>query len=622
MASIEWIFSQVVGGQDSGFHDAGVETFKGDFSRYLARELIQNSLDARLDQNKPAEIRFSVEQVPVAEIPDAKRLATTIQACADYWPKDAKAKSFFQRAISMLRKATIPTLRVSDYNTTGVHGSDTDRNQNWYNLVRCSGSSSKGGGEGGSFGIGKNAPLAASQLRTVLYSTRTSAGVAFQGIAKLVTHSHPDGGKAQATGYLGGSHGASIRAVSALPPRFLRTHQGTDIIIVGVAATPSWNEELTFSVLENFWPAIHFKDLQVYVGDLLITSDNLERLLESYSTRDGFSAHHYYRAFTNPTKYVKADLPILKAVDLYLRVGELDLPKRVAMIRKTGMVIYPRQFRSPLRFSGVFLCRNEAGNEILRDMEPPRHDAWDPDLPEKGQNKKVDGELTSFLRENIRALTPADDSKTIMIPGLSRFLPDDEDTPEEGFEAEPEAANREESADRRPVAKTLSGQKIDPRRRVAPAQDHSVGEERSDTDGPDDEGPGPDPDGPPNDGEGGKSRRKSESGGPSDGPTRTPIPILYRTFSSDPVAGIYTAVVTARMKGAKEAVLQINGIGDDGRKNPAALKSARSVKGDAFSVTGHTVGPVRLVGGKALRIELVLGDPARVSMEVAAHEAE
>lgn len=292
------------------------------------------------------------------------------------------------------------------------------------------------------------------------------------------------------------------------------------------------------------------------------------------------------------------------------------------MIRKTGMVIYPRQLRSPLKFSGVFLCRNDHGNAILRDMEPPRHDSWDPDLPEKGANRKVDSELTSFLRENVRGLTPADEAKSLAIPGLSRFLPDDEESPEHDFDAQPEAEIREESADRRPMAKTLPGSRIDPRRRVSPPDNTVVGEEPSDTDGPDDEGPGPEPDGPANEGEGGRSKRTADSGGPSDGTTKTSIPILYRTFSRDRSAGLYMAVVTAKQKGTRDALLQINNIGDDGRKTPAEISVARTSTDENLSVRGNTVGPVRLTGGKAVRIELMLSEPARVSMEVGAHEAE
>ncbi|MBK9054972.1 MAG: hypothetical protein IPL78_29950 [Chloroflexi bacterium] len=56
---MKWTFAKNNGGRESGFHDAGVETFKGNFDRYLARELIQNSLDARLDPNKPVEVVFS-----------------------------------------------------------------------------------------------------------------------------------------------------------------------------------------------------------------------------------------------------------------------------------------------------------------------------------------------------------------------------------------------------------------------------------------------------------------------------------------------------------------------------------------------------------------------------------
>lgn len=628
MPELDWVFSRVEGGQDSGFHDAGIETFKGDFNRYLAREMIQNSLDARLDHNKPSQIHFDVEEIPVVEIPDSKRLSATIQRCAEAWPRDKSAKAFFERAIKLLGKKTITTLRVSDYNTTGVPGSDSDSEKNWYNLVRCGGSSPKGGGEGGSFGIGKNAPLAASQLRTVLYSTKTIDGeIAFQGIAKMVTHSHPEGGKAQPVGFLGGPKGESVRKESAIPKRFLRTKLGTDIFILGIAPVASWKDDLTFSVLENFWPAIHFKDLQVHVGDLRITSENLGELLEAFSSKDGFSAYQYYRAFTSATKDIHVDLPILGKVDLYLLVGEPDLPKRIVMIRKTGMVIYPRLFRSPLNFSGVFLCRNDRGNAVLRNMEPPRHDYWDPDLPEKSANKKTEAELSFFLRESVRSLTPADDSKSFMIPGLSRFLPDDEETPEQSFDAESKPEKPEESADRLPRTQTLSGKKIDPKRKSLQPDDSQAGAGQDGAGAPGDDGTTGGLDGPPNEKEGADrwhddAGSKTDPGGPGGGGSKPPIPIFYRTFSRDPLAGIYTAVVTAKKKGGRMALIQINGIGDDGSKNPAAIHRARTAAGDILPVKGNAIGPLPLPGGTPLKIEIVLADPARVSMEVVAHEIE
>src|SRR5581483_7492180 len=223
MPQLKWTFAKNDGGRDSGFHDAGVETFKGNFDRYLAREMIQNSLDARYDVNSPVIVKFDLLRLGRGDIPDMDALKTTLSRCGEYWSHDKKAKEFFRRAQTLAGKDKITALQIGDFNTTGVLGSDTERSKDWYNLIRSAGSSSKGGGEGGSFGIGKNAPFAASQVRTVLYSTFNVNGEhVFQGVATLVSHNHPDGGVSQPTGFLGATNGASVRTLSQIPARFRR----------------------------------------------------------------------------------------------------------------------------------------------------------------------------------------------------------------------------------------------------------------------------------------------------------------------------------------------------------------------------------------------------------------
>ena len=49
---------------------------------------------------------------------------------------------------------------------------------------------------------------------------------------------------------------------------------------------------------KDFWPAIHFGDLEVRIGDLEISSENLAFLLEE-SQKDEITAHYYYEAFTS-----------------------------------------------------------------------------------------------------------------------------------------------------------------------------------------------------------------------------------------------------------------------------------------------------------------------------------
>jgi hypothetical protein len=630
MPEVKWSFARNDGGRDSGLHDAGVETFKGNFDRYLAREMIQNSLDARQGPDKPVLVKFELLQLRRDEIPDMDSLANTLARCAEYWSHDKKAKEFFLRAQKMSRQDKITALCIGDYNTTGVLGSDTQRSRNWYNLIRCAGSSSKGGGEGGSFGIGKNAPFAASLLRTVLYSTFNTEGEhIFQGVATLVSHNHPQGGISQPTGFLGGESGASVRTLAHIPVKFRRLQHGTDVIVLGFPATDNWQDDLLYSVLDNFWPAIHFGDLEVKVGDITITKENLHTLLENFSGKEGFTANLFYQAFTMPSHKFSIKLPWLQEVTLYLLAGDAELPKRVAMIRKTGMKVFEKPFRSVIPFCGVFMCRNDQGNSLLREMEPPRHDIWDADHPEKGANRKIESEYVNFIRDCIRKLTPIDESKVISVPGLNRFLPDDDETPEESFDGALSEAYRQETPQRRPLPEKIPGRKMDSK--TKPMQpDHLM---PSDGDGETEDGEGEGTgdglgkenasSGGTGGGGGGKGAGNAAGAGGAQGGvhSKPAIPVRYRTYTQDPATGVYSVTVVPEQQPTADAMLVITTVGDD-QKAPAEIKSARLTSGADIPVaeTGK-LGPVKLTAGEPLKLEIVLSEPLRVAMEVSAHEA-
>lgn len=627
---MKWIFAKNDGGQDSGFHDAGLETFRGNFDRYLARELIQNSLDARLDPNRPVHVQFEVVLLPKNEIPDFSALKGAFERCTEYWTHDEKARRFFERAEKMAQAPKITALRVRDFNTTGVPGGDSDRDKNWYSLVRCAGSSSKSGGEGGSFGIGKNAPFAASRFRTVLYSTLSPDGEhAFQGVATLASHQLPRGGTAQPTGFLGGDHGESIRSKDEIPGLFRRDEEGLDVVTLGYHTGHSWQDDLVYSVLENFWPAVDFGDLVVTVGSVIINRDSLPGLLETFSGHEDFTAHLFYRAFKEPTKPFHRDLGKLKRVSLYLFAGDAYLPKRVAMVRKTGMVVFPKQFRSVLPFSGVFICRNEEGNKRLREMEPPRHDMWDPNHPEKGANKKVESEYINFIRDCIRKLVPVDNSKVIAVPGLNRFLPDDDETPEEAFD-QGDAESRDETPDRRPLPEKIEGKRIDQRSRTMQPNEGKPDEGDDETEDGTGEGTGGGTGegtnesvggsggGGGGEGEGDSGDAKGGKGGTQSKPS---IPIHYRTFSTNAEAGVYMLAVVVDKDVLCESHLKVCVVGDD-QRSPAEIKKARLPSGEDVPIceTG-ILGPIKLDKAKPLQIEVVLEEPLRVAMEVSAHEA-
>jgi len=321
---------------------------------------------------------------------------------------------------------------------------------------------------------------------------------------------------------------------------------------------------------------------------------------------------------------------MLAECSLSVLTGDADLPKKVAMIRKTGMVIYQRGYlRSLVPFCGVFLCRNDEGNRILREMEPPRHDIWDPDHPERGMNKKVEAEYMAFIRRCIKQLISVDESKVISIPDLNRFLPDDDDSDETTFDGN-ESATKEETPDRSPLPEKIPGRKVDPRQRQMQPDNARPEEEQEETESRDGEGSGGGPGestsettGGGGSGGGGRGQGNAgpEAGGKGGAHSKPAVPVRYRTFATAPERGIYTLVVSGQLERSQNVNLIVSTVGDD-QKAPAEISAAHLPNGVPVPlVSSDTLGPILLDKNSVYRAELALAHPIRVSMEVSAHEA-
>ena len=75
----------------------------------------------------------------------------------------------------------------------------------------------------------------------------------------------------------------SVRIPADVPKPFRRDECGIDIVVLGFQASPTWEDHLTYSVLDNFWPAIELGDIEVRVGDREISKATLPGLLEKFS---------------------------------------------------------------------------------------------------------------------------------------------------------------------------------------------------------------------------------------------------------------------------------------------------------------------------------------------------
>jgi len=309
-------FPLLGGGTVSGLNDAGIETFEGDFASNVVRECVQNSLDASIA--RPVVVEISRHSIPKEELGFIPQLRDVLQSCRSYWANSTKARKFFDAALHA-SAGPIDAIRVSDTNTTGLDGSDTERSGRWFGLVKSRGVSNKDDAQsGGSFGIGKDAPLAGSAFRTALYSTKNADGsVAFQGVCRLVTHLNADDKETQGTGFIGNYDlaGPSFRAIrdeSQIPERFRRRERGLDVWVLGCRMIDDdWETPFIRSALVNFWPAIHDNLVEFKIGNRSITAQNLGSLMTAErGQRDVELEYPYYRSLVDAAaKRFEANLP-------------------------------------------------------------------------------------------------------------------------------------------------------------------------------------------------------------------------------------------------------------------------------------------------------------------------
>lgn len=300
--ALKWHFPPTHGGPAQGFNDSGKAFFTADVMEKVVREIIQNSLDAKDQryQDSPVIVKMSKFDLPRGVINAADlagHISESLKSTRD--KKDKKGVKFYECALKVLKKPRIPVLKVVDENTTGL------RDAHWEALVHDEGTTSKDSeAAGGSFGIGKNAPYAASTLGLVCYSTRYPNKHRVQKFiarCKVVAHLDPNDRKEKLQhvgfGTTGEYDGINYPPVlGANIHEFFRLDKtGTGIFIIGFKEERSWQKAVVRSIARNFFAAIHDKKLSVTVEDIEITNETLD---ERFG-RDSQKYKQYYDLYRN-----------------------------------------------------------------------------------------------------------------------------------------------------------------------------------------------------------------------------------------------------------------------------------------------------------------------------------
>ncbi len=449
MSKIMWDFPPLGSGNEQGYTNSGIELFKGvELIENLAREICQNSLDARdFSSSNPVKVEFCLTTVRKIEHAMFADFEKCISGCKAYWQTrmDKRLGNFLRGVDATLKQDYIPILLARDYNTKGLTGAKADRSKEsvWRALAHSDGTSvSKDSDSAGSYGIGKNAPFACSNLSMVFYNTYAKDEErAFQGVSRLATILDSESRATQGIGhYLQVENADTWRPIfpeddCSFRDEFLRTEYGTDIIIVGFNADDSWKEAMIQAVLANFFLAIYEHKMVVTIQGCEICAKNIGSLI--YERKDVSTemrnTYEWYMALTTPDDNTILHTTILSEndIDLFIKADK-SYHNNVASFRSTGMRI--RKYRKNImqHFAAVVVIRGAELSELLRDTEPPRHNRWDYKLIDDDSEKrkkakevleKMDTWVLSELQKKYDSVT-----EYTIDSGEGDYLPDDVDT--------------------------------------------------------------------------------------------------------------------------------------------------------------------------------------------------
>jgi hypothetical protein len=443
------------GGESEGLSDPGVENFRDKPFTAVARETGQNSRDARLDHAKPVRLTFDVLLINSDAFPSIAEFRKAARLClkkADR-PRNEKEKGFFQQAVLSLEAPEIKVLRIADFNTTGVRG-PCEENYPFHALAKSDSVSAKEDvSSGGSFGIGKNAALAVSDIQTAFISTRyqDDAGVDHvlcMGKTLFISHVDEGGKPRRRKGYWGKIDGyLPLDNPTEIPTWLLRTIQGTSIFSICMRNDDAdWRYEMAAAIIINFFVAVERQEMEFEIdhGTIKINRNTLQALFQNANVIEAVRQTNAGVAFETAktlhgclidekTSLTTLDVQGLGKVQMRVLLRD-GLGYTIGIIRN-GMYITDNlaKFNEPFKrfplhreFAVVIEPTGTSESEWFKRLENPAHDdlsadrITDPQL--RAQGKRAFERLAKQIRQRIRELAKSEPTRSMELDELNDFF--------------------------------------------------------------------------------------------------------------------------------------------------------------------------------------------------------
>jgi len=379
----------------------------------LAREAIQNSVDAHDDSGDTVSVTFKARDLQGGEL---EALDSILGLTSDFSPRASYLDEGTERALAALKDedGVLQALLIEDFQTVGLGGplDRVTRTSHFRNLLLELGYGAKARQDefsGGSYGFGKSVYSSSSSLRTVIAYSRFNSTEETNGASRrLMGCAYFEGHEFEGKSFTGRAwFGAEESSNETFPfeddeadelaqklriPVRGEKQNGTSILILG---TDIDLRKLRDATEDYWWPRLYESQLDVE----FIAGDTY---LEPPRPRMRADLRPYIIAYEIACRIAEPDSEKQRRVNLQQyadrHLGKLGFVaydydetvdqdefidskfvNSVALMRSTRMVIeYSQCGRPNLEPAvGVFISHDDV-ERILKLSEPGMHDNWDP----------------------------------------------------------------------------------------------------------------------------------------------------------------------------------------------------------------------------------------------------
>lgn len=443
----KWIFPNGKNLTPRGANDPAINSFLDNVIDSLTREVIQNSLDAKIKENdKPVKVTFDFDEIKTKKIPGIESIEDALEKAICYWEKKGNVGTleFLQGFKETIKSNTIRVLKISDYNAYGLNDKSYDA------LIIGNGYTEKiDENAAGSKGIGKAAPFAISDLRLVFYNTvPTKSTPKHAGVMNFVSFNCDKTDESIITqerslyqteykNYVDGQISFNFEERES-------NEYGTDLFIIGLREiNDDWEKRILLSAVNNFLVSILEKKLIIRVNKTILSHENLSEIItlleefkKSYDEKKVFKdTINYYDALTHPDRL---EFKLDDRFDKYNFIkdksdGKLVLLKReeanrmILQTRISGMKIYDKdRISGNIMFTGVFRAVGKELDKFLKTLENTNHTGWSPDQSQKENRKQAEEflkDLYHWFKEMVKNSYEQSVENVIDAIGIKDFLP-------------------------------------------------------------------------------------------------------------------------------------------------------------------------------------------------------